>query len=55
MVAIIFPPRMLLAEILQAGAGNIIGSAFGDLADIIRQVEDKSRVGVCIDTCEYIR
>ncbi|KIM77488.1 hypothetical protein PILCRDRAFT_11935 [Piloderma croceum F 1598] len=34
-----------------AGTGNIIGSAFADLADIIRRVEDKSRVGVCLDTC----
>ncbi|EGO21301.1 hypothetical protein SERLADRAFT_373106 [Serpula lacrymans var. lacrymans S7.9] len=34
-----------------AGAGNIIGSLFEDLAGIIRQVEDKSRVGVCLDTC----
>lgn len=34
-----------------AGHGHIIGSDLQDLADIISQVEDKSRVGVCIDTC----
>jgi AP endonuclease-1 len=34
-----------------AGAGNIIGSTFEDLRDIIAQIDDKSRVGVCIDTC----
>ncbi|CZR50230.1 probable endonuclease 4 [Phialocephala subalpina] len=34
-----------------AGAGNIIGSTWEDLRDIIALVEDKSRVGVCIDTC----
>lgn len=37
---------------VQAGAGNVIGSSFSELADIIREVEDKSRVGVCLDTCE---
>ena len=34
-----------------AGGGNVIGSTFEDLRDIISQVEDKSRIGVCIDTC----
>ncbi|TLS26200.1 hypothetical protein PpBr36_05275 [Pyricularia pennisetigena] len=34
-----------------AGSGNIVGSTFEDLRDIIELVEDKSRVGVCIDTC----
>ena len=33
------------------GAGNVVGSAFEDLRDIIKDVEDKSRVGVCLDTC----
>ncbi|KAF9242073.1 xylose isomerase-like protein, partial [Melanogaster broomeanus] len=35
-----------------AGAGNIIGAQFSDLRDIIERVDDKSRVGVCLDTCE---
>lgn len=34
-----------------AGQGNIIGATFEDLRDIIEKVEDKSRIGVCIDTC----
>ena len=34
-----------------AGAGNVIGGRFEELRDIIKDVEDKSRVGVCIDTC----
>jgi AP endonuclease-1 len=34
-----------------AGGGNVIGSTFEDLRDVIALVEDKSRVGVCIDTC----
>ncbi|KAI9673906.1 MAG: hypothetical protein M1817_002112 [Caeruleum heppii] len=34
-----------------AGAGNVIGSRFEDLRDIIDLVEDKARVGVCLDTC----
>ena len=34
-----------------AGQGNVIGGRFEELRDIIADVEDKSRVGVCIDTC----
>ncbi|KAI3329336.1 AP endonuclease [Xylariaceae sp. AK1471] len=34
-----------------AGQGNVVGSTFEDLRDIIALVDDKSRVGVCIDTC----
>lgn len=34
-----------------AGQGSNLGYTFEQLAEIIRQVEDKSRVGVCIDTC----
>lgn len=34
-----------------AGHGHIIGSDLQDLADIISHVENKERVGVCIDTC----
>ncbi|KAH7136618.1 apurinic endonuclease [Dactylonectria macrodidyma] len=34
-----------------AGSGNVIGATWEDLRDIIELVEDKSRVGVCIDTC----
>ncbi|MBO4558429.1 MAG: deoxyribonuclease IV [Bacteroidales bacterium] len=34
-----------------AGQGSNLGFRFEHLAQIIDQVEDKSRVGVCIDTC----
>ncbi|WP_213989717.1 deoxyribonuclease IV [Sodalis sp. dw_96] len=34
-----------------AGQGSNLGFQFEHLAAIIHQVEDKSRVGVCIDTC----
>ncbi len=34
-----------------AGQGSNVGYTFEHLAEIINQVEDKSRVGVCIDTC----
>ena len=33
------------------GSGNVIGSRFEELKMIVDGVEDKSRVGVCIDTC----
>ncbi|RDX47718.1 AP endonuclease [Lentinus brumalis] len=36
-----------------AGSGNVIGSRFAELGDIIKQVDDKTRVGVCLDTCEF--
>ncbi len=34
-----------------AGQGSNLGYKFEHLATIIEQVEDKSRVGVCLDTC----
>lgn len=34
-----------------AGQGSNLGYKFEQLAAIIEQVEDKTRVGVCIDTC----
>ncbi len=34
-----------------AGQGSNVGHRFEHLAAIIDQVEDKSRVGVCLDTC----
>lgn len=34
-----------------AGQGSNIGYKFEHLAEIIKLVEDKSRIGVCIDTC----
>ena len=34
-----------------AGQGSNVGFAFAQIAEIIDKVEDKTRVGVCIDTC----
>lgn len=34
-----------------AGQGSNLGHSFEQLAKIIDKVEDKSRVGICIDTC----
>ncbi|KAH8727804.1 xylose isomerase-like protein [Phaeosphaeriaceae sp. PMI808] len=34
-----------------ASLGNTIGGTFADLAEIIELVEDKDRIGVCLDTC----
>ncbi|OJA11263.1 hypothetical protein AZE42_05677 [Rhizopogon vesiculosus] len=34
-----------------AGSGNVIGSQFSELKGIIDLVENKTRVGVCLDTC----
>ncbi|XP_026192561.1 uncharacterized protein LOC34620867 [Cyclospora cayetanensis] len=34
-----------------AGQKNVVGSKFEDLRDIINLVENKERVGVCLDTC----
>lgn len=39
---------------MQAGAGNVIGSVLGELRDIIDLVENKDRIGVCLDTCEFV-
>lgn len=39
-----------LLENMAAG-GNVLGSTFEDLRDIIALVDNKDRIGVCIDTC----
>jgi len=41
----------LLENMAGHGSPPIIGSTLEDLRDIIASVKDKSRVGVCIDTC----
>ncbi|GAO51339.1 hypothetical protein G7K_5441-t1 [Saitoella complicata NRRL Y-17804] len=33
------------------GTGNVIGATFGELREVIDQVDLKDRVGVCLDTC----
>ena len=42
---------MLFRSENTAGQGTNVGFSFVHLAQIIDQVEDKSRVGVCLDTC----
>ena len=37
-----------------AGQGTNLGYSFSHLAHIISRVDDKSRVGVCIDTCHTV-
>lgn len=34
-----------------SGQGNTIGGKFSELRQIIDGVKDKSRIGVCLDTC----
>ena len=34
-----------------AGQGDVLGSRFEDLKQIIDLVDDKDRVGICVDTC----
>jgi deoxyribonuclease-4 len=36
---------------IMAGQGNVLGRNLSQLRAIIDQVEDKTRVGVCLDTC----
>ncbi|MGL5290868.1 MAG: deoxyribonuclease IV [Vibrionaceae bacterium] len=44
-------PDVVLVIENTAGQGSNLGYRFEHLAAIIAQVEDKSRVGVCLDTC----
>ncbi|MGL4252467.1 MAG: deoxyribonuclease IV [Fusobacteriaceae bacterium] len=37
-----------------AGQGTNLGYTFGQIGDIIALVEDKERIGVCIDTCHTL-
>ena len=41
---------ILLLETM-AGKGSEIGGNFGELAEIINQIELKEKIGVCLDTC----
>lgn len=34
-----------------AGTGNLVGSDLEDLHKVIEMIDDKDRIGVCIDTC----
>jgi apurinic endonuclease APN1 len=41
----------LLECMCGTASGNVIGSRFEELRDIIALIGDKSRIGVCLDTC----
>ncbi len=41
---------MILLECM-AGQGSSIGSKFEELRDIMADIKDQSRIGICIDTC----
>jgi deoxyribonuclease-4 len=45
-----YTDTMTLLE-LTAGQGTTLGRNFNELHQIIAQVEDPSRVGICVDTC----
>ncbi len=44
-------PRVVTVIENMAGQGSVIGGPLQQIASIIDKVKDKSRVGVCIDTC----
>ncbi len=46
-----FVPDVVHVLETTSGQTNKIGGSFEELAAIIEQVKDKSRIGVCIDTC----
>ncbi|MDH2998831.1 deoxyribonuclease IV [Pasteurellaceae bacterium LFhippo2] len=50
-IAIETVPNVVAVIENTAGQGSNLGWRFEHLAEIIEQVEDKSRVGVCLDTC----
>lgn len=45
------PSKVVTVIENMAGGGTTVGDRFEDLAAIIAQIDDKTRVGVCIDTC----
>ncbi|MBS6009058.1 MAG: deoxyribonuclease IV [Haemophilus parahaemolyticus] len=50
-IAVSKVPNVIAVIENTAGQGSNLGYRFEHLAKIIEQVEDKSRVGVCLDTC----
>ena len=49
----VLTPDMATTVLLEtmAGKGSEVGGRFEELAEIIRRVEVKERIGVCLDTC----
>ena len=50
-IAVDAVPNVIAVIENTAGQGSNLGWRFEHLAEIIEQVEDKARVGVCLDTC----
>lgn len=50
-IAVSKVPNIIAVIENTAGQGSNLGYRFEHLAEIIEQVDDKSRVGVCLDTC----
>ncbi|QLB42985.1 deoxyribonuclease IV [Mannheimia pernigra] len=50
-IAVEAVPNVIAVIENTAGQGSNLGWHFDHLANIIEQIEDKSRVGVCLDTC----
>ena len=50
-IAVSKVPNVIAVIENTAGQGSNLGYRFEHLAEIIEQVEDKSRVGICLDTC----
>ena len=50
-IAVSKVPNVIAVIENTAGQGSNLGYRFEHLAEIIEQVEDKSRMGVCLDTC----
>lgn len=49
-VLIFFFPLFIVVENMSC-QGNTVGGKFEELKGIIDRVHDKSRIGVCLDTC----
>lgn len=47
-------PNVIVVLENTAGQGTNLGSDFSEIAKIIELVEDKNRIGVCIDTCHTL-
>lgn len=47
-------PNVIVVLENTAGQGSNIGSKFSEIEKIIELIEDKSRIGVCIDTCHTL-
>ncbi|KAL6122672.1 Endonuclease IV [Nucleospora cyclopteri] len=44
-------PNVIICIENMAGQGNVLGRTFEELAEIIKLIEDKERIGITLDTC----